>query len=208
MQSTLDSFENVGPQAVSTLKTLQNTADSVGKQATKSLAVTDKVGAVLDGATATLDALNRPCGTVPSAVVSAGHAEPMFNAPLPPAKKPCGTLADVNRTLATVRGTFGQIEVAANHENRNLTTLDEQERQLYADMHESVTSFNALLTSPDVARFLKASADTSMQVSAIATDVHKEADKLTAPQPWYKHVYAYGNTGVNVACLLTHSCPF
>ena len=70
------------------------------------------------------------------------------------------------------------------------------------------------INSPDVTRFLKASADTSQQVAIIATqgaavaaDVHKEADALVAPKPWWKQVYTYGNTGVNVACLVTHSCP-
>jgi hypothetical protein len=122
--------------------------------------------------------------------------------------EPCGTLADVNRTLATVRGTFGQVEVAARHEDRNLTDYDAQERQLYADIHATTVDLNALVASPDVARFLKASADTSTQFAAIAADVHKEADVLAAPQPWYKKAYNYGNMGVNVACLVTHSCPF
>lgn len=52
---------------------------------------------------------------------------------------PCGTLADVARTLNTVRGTFGQIEVAAIHENNNLTTLDSQEAQLFTDTHSVLT---------------------------------------------------------------------
>jgi ABC-type transporter Mla subunit MlaD len=198
--AVLDSFAGVGPQLTATLKTLQTTTNAVGKQATASLKVTDKVGTVLDGATATLDAVNRPCAELrPVTATTGGFYQPL---------KPCGTLADLNRTLATVRGTFGQIEVAANHEDKNLTSLDAQEAQLYADTHASIKSFNSLLSSPDITRFLKSSADTSTQVAAIATDVHREADKLSAPQPWYKKVYTYGNTGVNVACLVTHSCPF
>jgi methyl-accepting chemotaxis protein len=185
--AALDSFAGAARQLADTLKTVQATTTAVGKQATASLKVADKVGAALDGASSTLDAVNRPCG-VPG--------------------KPCGTLADVNRTLATVRGTFGQIEAAANHEDRNLASLDAQEAQLYEDAHQSVTDLNALLASPDVARFLRSSADTSMQVTAIAADVHKEADALVSPRPWYKKIYSYGSTGVNVACLVTHSCPF
>jgi hypothetical protein len=78
-----------------------------------------------------------------------------------------------------------------------------------------LTDGDALVNSQDVKRFMKGSADTSQQVAiiatqgaAIATDVHKEADALVAPQPWWHHVYQYGNTGINVACLVTHSCPF
>ena len=78
-----------------------------------------------------------------------------------------------------------------------------------------LTDGDVLVNSQDVTRFLKGSADTSQQFAiiatqgaAIATDVHKEADALVKPQPWYKHVYQYGNTGINVACLVSHSCPF
>lgn len=188
--ATLTSLNNVGPQTEATLAVLQRNADTVSRQLAHSLAVTDKVGTALDGIAATLDSVNRPCATAATG------------------SKPCGTLADVNRTLATVRGTFGQIEVAARHENRNLTTLDQQEAQLYEDTHAAVANFNALLTSTDVAKFMASSAETSAQVAAIATDVHREADRITAPQPWYKKLYGYGNMGVNIACLATHSCPF
>jgi hypothetical protein len=53
---------------------------------------------------------------------------------------PCGVLADLNQTLGTLRGTAGQLEVAAIHENANLTTLDAQERTLFADAHQTLTS--------------------------------------------------------------------
>lgn len=69
----------------------------------------------------TLQAINRPCP-------GKGEKHPA----------PCGTLADVNRTLASIRGTFGQIELAANHENANLTALDMQERQLAQDAHQTL----------------------------------------------------------------------
>lgn len=60
---------------------------------------------------------------------------------------PCGTLADVNRTLATARGTFGQIEIAAYHENKNLTTLDRQEAALFSDTHDTLASLNSTIVS-------------------------------------------------------------
>ena len=63
----------------------------------------------------TFDTINRDCG--------GGHS--------------CGTLADVAKTLNTVRGTFGQIEVATNHEDKNLATLDRQELTLFADIHST-----------------------------------------------------------------------
>ena len=74
---------------------------------------------------------------------------------------------------------------------------------------------DALVESPDVTRFLKSSADTSQQLAlisaqgaGIAADVHKEADALVAPKTFWQSLRQYSATGVNVACLVTHSCPF
>jgi len=50
-------------------------------------------------------------------------------------KESCGTLADLNQTLRTVRGTFGQIEMAAKHEDTQLGTLDKQEKTIFNDLH-------------------------------------------------------------------------
>ncbi|HEY5054673.1 MAG TPA: hypothetical protein VII58_00845 [Acidobacteriaceae bacterium] len=70
---------------------------------------------------------------------------------------PCGTLADLNRTLATFRGVGGEVEKAAIHENKNLTTLDTQEAALFADFHGTAVKVDAILetsngrlASPDV----------------------------------------------------------
>jgi hypothetical protein len=85
-----------------------------------------------------------------------GRSIDLVNAPCAPG--PCGTLADVGKTLNTARGTFGQIEIAANHENRNLGTLDFQEATLFGDFHgtavranTSLDRFNALLANPNLA---------------------------------------------------------
>ena len=63
--------------------------------------------------TATLQAINRPCG----------------------AGKPCGTLADVAKTLNSARLTLGQVEIAANHEDSRIGVLDAQEAQIASDAH-------------------------------------------------------------------------
>jgi len=72
----------------------------------------------------TLDSVNRQCGV---------------------SEKPCGTLADINKTLGTIRGTFGQIEIAANHEDKNLYTLDSQETQIFKDSHQLIINGNTSL---------------------------------------------------------------
>jgi hypothetical protein len=99
------------------------------------------------GINGTLTTLNRPCG----------------------AGKPCGTLADVAKTLNTIRGTFGQIEVAANHENKQLGTLDAQERQLFADLHGTAAQAQGTLAAlSGTARALTDTATESQRTVAAA----------------------------------------
>lgn len=61
-----------------------------------------------------------------------------INRPCEVKYKTCGSIADFNRTLATARGAIGQIEIAAKHENKNLTTLDAQEHTLFLDAHNTL----------------------------------------------------------------------
>ena len=86
--------------------------------------LTVKVSGVLDQTSDTLSSINRLCETRDAK----GNL------------LPCGVLADLNQTLGTIRGTAGQVEVAARHENANLTTLDTQERTLFSDAHQTLTS--------------------------------------------------------------------
>jgi hypothetical protein len=88
-----------------------------------------EVGATIietgDGIHETLDTINRPCGD----------------------HRPCGTLADAAKTLGTIRGSFGQVEVAARHENKQLTLLDAQERQLFVDLHGTAAQAQGTLSA-------------------------------------------------------------
>jgi len=95
--------------------------------ATDSQVLTDKFASVADQLVATLAAINAPC--VPH--------------------KACGTLADVNRTLATVRGTVGAVEVAARHEDKNLTALDAQELVLFNDVHNTMQLAQGTISKVD-----------------------------------------------------------
>ena len=109
-----------------------------------------------------------------------GRAIDLINAPCIPG--PCGTVADVGKTLNTVRGTFGQIELAANHENRNLSTLDTQEAALFSDFHGTATrtntgldTFNALMTRPSVTLML----DNGGEFTTTAVAVEQKLAKCT-----------------------------
>jgi hypothetical protein len=58
---------------------------------------------------------------------------------------PCGTLVDIAKTLGTIRGMAGQIEVAANHEDRRLSVLDGQEAAIYRDTHQGLAELDKTL---------------------------------------------------------------
>lgn len=109
-----------------------------------------------------------------------GRSIDLLNAPCAPG--PCGTVADVGKTLNTVRGTFGQIEIAANHENRNLGALDIQEAALFSDFHETAArtntgldTFNGLLARPSVTLML----DNGGEFTTTAVAVEKKLAQCT-----------------------------
>jgi hypothetical protein len=107
----------------------------------------------------TLDEINRPCG---------GHAS-------------CGTIADFNRTLASVRGAVGQVEVAAKHENAQLSTLDAQEKTLYSDLHATLNNVNEFaVTGRQTELALQGSIDlTTMNTQPILAEAHESLAELT-----------------------------
>lgn len=129
-----------------------------------------RVAASLGLFDAALVTINRPCGD--------GAA--------------CGTLADVAKTLNTMRGTAGQIEIAARHENAQLATLDRDEAQLFADIHATAASAQQFTASlADTSRAATAalgSADGEIQAMQGATQTLNAS--LAAAQPVLVHADA------------------
>lgn len=131
--------------------------------------------AVTNSLNKTVLAVNSPCG--------GGH--------------PCGLLADTAKTLNTVRGTFGQIEIAANHENRNLSNLDIQEAQLFSQTsgvlsglsetevsaNKAVTDFDVLLSSPDLSGILKNANTVTYNLGQTSTDFQNKFHAVLFPPP-------------------------
>ena len=100
----------------------------------------------------TLDAINRPCSMT----------------------APCGTLADIDRTLATARGALGQVEVAAKHENSQLSTLEAQERTLYGDLHSTLGHVDSFVIAGTNSINL-----TSMNTQPVLAEAHNSLAELT-----------------------------
>ncbi len=106
------------------LQAMQGTLTQFNAQ---SAAIAANANAALRGAAATMDAINRPCGD----------------------GQRCGTLADVAKTLGTLRGTAGEMEIAAHHEDARIGVLDAQEATIYADTHRSLAQLGDDLTTAD-----------------------------------------------------------
>jgi hypothetical protein len=154
------------------------------------------------GAKQTLATVNQPCG----------------------GGKPCGTLADVAKTLNTVRGTFGQVEIAANRFDQHDGALYEQETALYgsartaidglAPVESSLTKttldFDALVRDPNMTKNLANLQVITFEAGGILHDGRITADKLVAPQPWYRKLWTYTYQGASVVGCVTHTtgCTF
>ena len=178
---TLAAFTKVVTKAGDATVTTQIQEQAIGKQVSATMTALQTIPAHVNG---TMDGLT---GTAQTASTS---LQALTDGITPVLASTKSTVDDVGAAVAGLQ----PVETAAT---------------------KMLTDGDALVNSQDVKRFMKGSADTSQQVAiiatqgaAIATDVHKEADALVAPQPWWHHVYQYGNTGINVACLVTHSCPF
>jgi hypothetical protein len=63
---------------------------------------------------------------------------------------PCGVLPDVARTLATARGTMGQVEEASIQFNRHSATFYDQEAASSADLQRTVLDVDRFVTAPDL----------------------------------------------------------
>jgi len=83
---------------------------------------------------------------------------------------PCGTLADTNRTLATLRGTSGQVERSLMVFNAHESELFVQERNAYAQMTKSVTDLDVMVTNPDLTAMIANGKTITGDAAAVTTD--------------------------------------
>lgn len=110
---------------------------------------------------------------------------------------PCGTVADIGKTLNTTRLTLGQLEIAANHEDKNLANLDAQENQLFKDTDATVLGFSdvevglaktdtdldAFITSPDLSKTISNVQTTTNNIGLMSTDAQTKFHTFLYPPP-------------------------
>jgi ABC-type transporter Mla subunit MlaD len=183
--------QDIKNQAITTLEAYQELPSGVNANLG---AIAVSISHTSERANAVLEDIGRQCGTRDKR----GNLQP------------CGVLADFDKLTATTRGTVGRIEIAADHEDRQLTTLDAQERQLFTDLdttvrtsNQTVASVNSLVASPDVRKLLEnanqftaAAADTTKHADGIAAAAETVAKRYAYPPPkhWYQKVWDVSKT--------------
>lgn len=108
---------------------------------------------------------------------------------------PCGTLADVNRTLATLRGTSGQVERTLIVFNDHEGDLFTQESAAYSAMNKSVADFDSLISNPDIGAIIHNGATTTGNIAAISTDGRDWVHLKLAPTKRKGFVSGFEATG-------------
>jgi hypothetical protein len=184
-----------------TLNQVQSTLVTAQPVMTGLAASTKQVDVTLARLNGAILQLQRPC------VVKNIKGTPFFtDTYTEDAVMPCGLFADTADVMKTVRGAFGQVEVAARHENQNLTTLDKQEAQLFTDLHTLLVdghtllvSANTLLTDKDVVEFIQHSNNIAAHVDGVSGDIQSKTHEILYPAPckgkmcWIKRTYTVVN---------------
>lgn len=118
--------------------------------------------------------------------------------------KPCGTLADVNRTLASFRLAAGQVTAVSEKEQSKLDEANRQETAVaqstqadLAKLGSAIDNLGALAANDDLKKSLANLNTTTGAVSGMATDTAQYWHDFLHPK-WPKRVWN-GVTGIGIA---------
>lgn len=151
---------NVNSATLEVGQAFQSAAQSVSQTEKDVNKVTAQLSGVVSGLQQTVALINAPC--VPG---------------------PCGTVADVNKTLATFRMTAGQVEIAANTFDKNESHFYSQEDQLYTDSDGAVIHLNSLLSDPDLLGTIHNSSVITANLGATTGDFQAKFHDFLYPPP-------------------------
>jgi hypothetical protein len=161
--------QTIAPVAAS----LTSAAQTIAPVANHLQATADAATRLLDAAQPVVLKLSTTEAALNDAVALTSHRLndlcPVPNAP-DAALRPCGTLADFNRTLATVRGTAGQAEESMIVFNKHEGDLFTQESAAYSKLDASVTDFDNLVTDPDLKGIIGNGNVVLANAAAVTTD--------------------------------------
>lgn len=163
--SSIAHISSAADQASKTLSSVDKTTSKVGAEVSDFV---KQASGVAGGLKKTIDLVNAPC--VPG---------------------PCGTVADVAKTLNTGRLAMGQVEVAVNSFDKNQTRFYKQEDQLYTDTDQAFKHFDSLLTSPDLTGSIHNFDTITSNLGNTTTDFQNRFHALLYPPPcenWKCHI--------------------
>lgn len=120
-----------------TEKNLNSVIQHAQSTLTKIDSVVDKSGKSVDQISKSVEAVQSDTASISSSINKTFF---LINKTCVPA--PCGTIADVNKAISSYRGLAGTLEIAGNHWDKNLTTLDTQEATLFNDSHDILTNLS------------------------------------------------------------------
>jgi hypothetical protein len=92
-------------------------------------------------------ALSEQSSAVSGVILKAGATFDKINSPCvgSEGKKACGTLADLNQTLLTIRLAAGQIVAVSEKEKKQLDSVNKQEAQIASDTHKVLVGVSSTL---------------------------------------------------------------
>lgn len=194
----------------------QDVAKQTAAAEGEATAAVQRVGALADAArdiladsrpriAASLDRLNGAAANLDQASANLRDASAEIVRPCG-GGAPCGTLADVNRTLGSIRLAAGQVTAASERERGQLDQANQQETTIAltaeGDLNrlgDAIDGVNGLVRNSDLTGSLK-SLNTSLgAVSGMATDTQQALHKFLHPS-WPKRVWgAVSGAGIAVA---------
>jgi hypothetical protein len=97
--------------------------------------------------------------------------------------KNCGTLADVSRTLQTLRGAIGTVEVAGEHFDKNEATFYDQEGKLFDKADSTITHFDAIISSKNLSDAMQNTATMTDHLNGVSELFERKLGDLFYPPP-------------------------
>lgn len=184
--------------------------------ATELGAVTDKVGAVADDVDKTITqakpAIASALANLDSATAGLNAAVAELNAPCADGR-PCGTLADVNRTLASIRLASGQVTTFSLKEQTQVDQVNQQETAIAAGtesdlaklgtaidgIKDATDEIGALATNKDLTGSLAKTNTALGAVAGMATDTEQYWHGILHPKLPKRIWNALTGAGISVA---------
>lgn len=174
----------------------------------KAAAVADNLNGLVNESrpqiAATLLNVNTATGNLRLVTAGLNRSVAELNAPCVPG--PCGTLADVNRTLGSIRLASGQVTAFSLKEQTQLDRVNRQETAVagltqadLAKLGMAIDGINALATNSDLTGSLKQTNVALGAVAGMATDTEQYWHATLHPK-WPKRIWnAVTGVGINVA---------